>query len=69
MPYLLAGGGGGAFPMGRCLKYDGAWHNDLLVSIANAMGVPITSYGNPAYCKGPLAHLKADIYSAPNHPL
>jgi hypothetical protein len=30
-------------------------HNDLLVGIANAMGTNITTFGNPAYCTGPLS--------------
>ena len=32
-------------------------HNDLLVSMMNLMGVPATTFGNPAYCTGPLASL------------
>jgi hypothetical protein len=36
----------------------GAFHNDLLVSLCNAMGLDdVTSFGNPAYCTGPLAQL------------
>jgi len=69
MPYLLAGGAGGYFEMGRYLKYEAAWHNDLLVSLANAMDVPIASYGNPAYCTGALPRLTSQAYSAPKGPL
>jgi hypothetical protein len=54
MPYVLAGGAGGALNMGRYLKYSGAAHNDLLVSICNAMDVPVTTFGNPDFCSGPL---------------
>lgn len=57
MPYVLAGGAGGALQMGRYLKYDGDHHNNLLVSILNAMGVPDTTFGNPAYCTGALPRL------------
>jgi hypothetical protein len=32
-------------------------HNDLLVSILNAMGVDKQTFGNPLYCKGPLRGL------------
>jgi hypothetical protein len=32
--------------------------NDLFVSIANAMGVNITTFGEPAACKGPIAKLR-----------
>jgi hypothetical protein len=57
MPFLLAGGAGGALQMGRFLRYQGDWHNNLLVSICNAMGVPVTTFGNPAYCTGSLPGL------------
>jgi hypothetical protein len=57
MPYVLAGGAGGALQMGRYLKYGGDHHNNLLVSILNAMDVPDTTFGNPAYCTGPLPKL------------
>ncbi len=54
MPLVLVGGGGGALRTGRHLKYQGAWHNDLLIAMSHAMGVPVATFGNPAYCKGPL---------------
>jgi hypothetical protein len=57
MPYLLAGGAGGALRTGRFLKYDKASHNNLLVSCMNLMGVPATTFGNPSFCTGPLANL------------
>ena len=57
MPFLLAGSAGGYFPTGRWLQYGGAMHNDLLVSLANAMGVNTNTFGNPAYCTGPLSGL------------
>ena len=57
MPYVLAGGAGGALKMGRYLKYAGDHHNNLLVSILNAMGGPDTTFGNPAYCTGALPRL------------
>jgi hypothetical protein len=28
--------------------------SDLYVSVTNALGVPLTSFGDPATCKGPL---------------
>lgn len=55
MPYVLAGSCGGAFKTGRVVQFQSAKHNDLLVSLANAMEVPITTFGNAAYCSGPLA--------------
>ncbi len=33
-------------------------HNNLLVSLANSMGVPITTIGNPKCCTGPLPELR-----------
>jgi hypothetical protein len=57
MPYVMVGGAGGALKTGRHLKYAGAWHNDLLIAIAHAMDVPVATFGNPAYCKGPLSGL------------
>ncbi|WP_224242184.1 DUF1552 domain-containing protein [Hyalangium gracile] len=57
VPFVLAGSCGGYFRTGRYLKYNNAWHNDLLVSVLNAMGVPATKFGNPAHCKGPLPNL------------
>lgn len=57
MPYVLVGGAGGALSTGRYLQYSGAYHNDLLVSLAQAMDVDIGSFGNPAYCTGPLSGL------------
>lgn len=56
MPFLLAGGGGG-LRTGRWLRYQGASHNDLLVSILNLFGDPRTTFGDPDYCTGPLPNL------------
>jgi hypothetical protein len=57
-PFILAGGAGGYFKTGRYLSFDGVVpHNNLLVSIMNAMGLPAMTFGNPAYCTGPLAGL------------
>lgn len=36
----------------------GPGHGDLFVSIANAMGVPITTFGEPRACAGPLVQLR-----------
>ncbi|MCU1282588.1 MAG: hypothetical protein JWM53_6134 [bacterium] len=57
MPYLLAGGAGGAIQTGRFLKYNGDPHNNLLVSLMNAMGAPATKFGDPNFCTGALAQL------------
>jgi hypothetical protein len=65
MPYLLAGGAGGYLEMGRYLQYAGTPHTHLLISIANAMGVNIQSFGNPEYGTGPLPRLAAQSYGVP----
>ena len=58
LPVVLAGKCGGALRTGRYLKLASQQtHNNLLVSIANAMGIGITTFGNPAYCTGALASL------------
>ena len=56
MPFMLAGGGAG-FRMGRFVKWANAYHNDLLVSILNGFGGSLTTYGSPAFCRGPLTNL------------
>jgi hypothetical protein len=62
MPYVLAGSAGGQIKTGRYLKYErvdgkGPAHNDLFVALANMMGVPITTFGEPSVCKGALPRL------------
>lgn len=55
MPYLLAGGAGGALQMGRAVKFTGSpSHNNLLVSLMNTMGVSGNTFGDPNFCSGPL---------------
>jgi hypothetical protein len=57
MPFLVMGGGW-HFEMGRYLDAGtGASHTDLLVTILNAMGVEVTTFGLPEHCTGPLAVL------------
>jgi hypothetical protein len=56
LPWLIAGQGGGSVRTGRFLQVprspSARGHNDLFVSLANAMGSNITTFGNPAACKG-----------------
>ncbi len=56
MPFILAGGAGGLLT-GRHLTYDGASHNDLLVSVMNLLGLETQSFGHPDFCTGPLTGL------------
>jgi hypothetical protein len=57
MPFVLAGSGGGALRTGRYLNFGGASHNDLLVSVLNAFGIPEQTFGHPDFCTGPLPNL------------
>jgi hypothetical protein len=58
LPVVLAGKCQGAIRTGRYVTLAGdKMHNNLLVSVANAMGVNINTFGNPAYCTGKLAGL------------
>jgi hypothetical protein len=58
IPFVLAGSAGGVFRTGRFIDYpSNTAHNGLLISIANAMGAPVETFGNPIYCNGPLPGL------------
>ena len=57
MPFVLGGNLAGHFRTGRYLAYDHAPHNDLLVSLCNAFGIESQTFGDPAFCTGPLAGL------------
>ena len=58
LPVVIAGGCGGYFRTGRFVQYaTPQLYNNVLVSLANAMGVPITSFGNPMYCTGAAPNL------------
>jgi hypothetical protein len=56
-PFVLAGGAGGALQPGRFMQYNKIQHNNLCVSLINMMGGTATTFGNPAYCTGPLMGL------------
>lgn len=56
-PFIIAGSCQNYFKTGRYLQYSGDYHNNLLLSVINAMGYPETTFGNPAYCTGPLSKL------------
>jgi len=60
IPWLLAGGAGGYFKMGRYMQYQDQPHNNLLVSVCNAMGFDdVKTFGIPGVCSGPLGGLAA----------
>jgi hypothetical protein len=54
VPMVIAGAG---FETGRYLKTGGASHAKMLVSIAEALGVPTASFGDASHGSGPLAGL------------
>ncbi|MEP6651927.1 MAG: DUF1552 domain-containing protein [Myxococcales bacterium] len=57
-PYVLAGRAGGRLATGRFLSFDGdVPHNNLLVSILNAVGIPDATFGNTDWCTGALPGL------------
>jgi hypothetical protein len=58
VPFILAGGGG-EFAMGRNLDFSNGEvrHNNLLVALMNAMGVPTSTFGDPGSCNRPLDEL------------
>ena len=58
-PIAIAGSCGGYLKTGHSLVYNTPIpHNGVLIAIANAMGVPTTTFGNPDY-GGELADLRA----------
>jgi hypothetical protein len=61
VPFMLAGSAGGYFKTGQSLKFpDGTAQNNLHISLCQAMGLSdVKTFGNPAYCTGPLAGLAA----------
>ena len=59
VPFVLAGSAGGYFRTGRYIKYPSVQpHNNLLVSLCNAMGVDVTTFGQASVCTGPLEGLR-----------
>jgi hypothetical protein len=58
---VMLGSAGGALRTGRYLSYPEKQHciSDVFVSIANAMGLEISTFGDPEHCKGPLPGLAA----------
>lgn len=57
VPFVLAGGAGGAVPMNRYLQYSDQPHNNLLSSLLTAVGVPTEYFGDPDFATGLLPGL------------
>jgi hypothetical protein len=57
--WLLMGNAGGYFRTGQILNCGGRSVNDVHVTLGNAMGLPDQSFGNSAYCDGPISEIVA----------
>jgi hypothetical protein len=57
VPFVLAGGAGGRWQLGRKLSFMGESHGKLMVSLCQAMGLDTASFGNPMVGDGPLPGL------------
>jgi hypothetical protein len=51
LPWILAGQGGGYFKTGQCALSAGKPISGVLADVANALGVPMASWGDPSYGK------------------
>ncbi len=60
MPFILAGQAGGALPTGRLVNLPEEAHSKILVSIANAMGFNIDSFGFTGRGRGGVPGLLAN---------
>jgi hypothetical protein len=57
LTWLVMGNAAGYFRSGRIVDAQGRATNDLHTSLCNAFGIADQSFGNPAYCAGPLPDL------------
>lgn len=61
LSWFTIGGLGGHFRTGQLIKFarspHGRPHNDLYVSVANAMGIPITTFGAASVATGPIRQM------------
>jgi hypothetical protein len=53
MPWVVGGSCGGFFKTGQMLRFPGTAHTRLLITIAQAMGLSLKSFGDPEF-NGPL---------------
>ncbi|MBL8785440.1 MAG: DUF1552 domain-containing protein [Deltaproteobacteria bacterium] len=59
IPYVMVGGCGGYFKTGRYLRFlPQTPHNDLLVTLMQAMGLEQTTFGDRRFARGPLDILR-----------
>lgn len=57
IPFVMAGGRNAGLEPGRFLKFDGVENNRLLVSVLNALGIDVDTYGELDSGSGPLPGL------------
>ncbi len=57
VPYVLAGSCGGYFRLNRFIESDDEPHNNMLLSLCHAMGVPDATFGNTKFSTGILKNL------------
>jgi hypothetical protein len=71
-PFVLIGGANGRLKTGQMVTFpldlldssnsaaslaEDRAHNDLLLTLAQAMGTPMTTFGEPTYCTGPITQI------------
>jgi hypothetical protein len=69
-PFLLVGGANGQLKTGQMVTFPldlsgnsaaaaktDRSHNDLLLTLAKVMGTPMTTFGEPTYCTGPITQI------------
>jgi hypothetical protein len=71
LPWFTVGNVDGYFRTGRLITFgrtvdpEATWrtngrpHNDLFVSVAGAMGVAVSKFGEPSVCTGPITEMRA----------
>lgn len=57
LPILLLGGENTGLRLGQSIEMGGRAHNDLYLTIAHAMGLPIDTFGNPKLEQAPIGAL------------
>jgi Protein of unknown function (DUF1552) len=58
MPFVLIGGAGGKLATNTFVDYANKRpHNDLWITLAQALGVKLTTFGDPKQCTGPLEEI------------
>jgi hypothetical protein len=57
--WMLMGNAAGYFKGGQVLNLGGRPTNDVLTTVQNAFGISGNTFGNPAYCQGPIDNARA----------